>query len=73
MAATVTRLTDYRTCLVTLFSGEAPYHPRVLSHSANIPAEYVARFESDSYPREAIAALLDRGERIEVGGLGFAA
>ncbi|HZB47229.1 MAG TPA: GAF domain-containing protein, partial [Pyrinomonadaceae bacterium] len=65
--------TDYRTCLVTLFNDEVPYHPRVLSRSANIPAEYVARFESDSYPRAAIAALLDKGERIEVGELGFAA
>ncbi len=73
LAEQITRLTDYRTCLVSLFTDEAPYCPRLLSYSANVPAEYVERFVADAYPRAAIHALLEKGERIEVGALGFAA
>jgi PAS domain S-box-containing protein len=73
LADTITRLTDYRSCLVVLFSDEPPYHPRVLSYSSNVPARYIALLAAGSYPRNRVASLIARGVRIEVGGLGFAA
>ncbi|HEX8284251.1 MAG TPA: GAF domain-containing protein [Pyrinomonadaceae bacterium] len=72
LADTITGLTDYRTCLVLLFDEDGRGR-RVLSHSANIPAEYVAQAGSRPYPREDVARLVARGVRIEVGGLGYAA
>jgi PAS domain S-box-containing protein len=73
LADTITRLTDYRTCFVALFTDEAPFRPRVLSYSSNIPREYAAQISAGSYPRAAVARLIARGVRVEVGGLGFAA
>lgn len=73
LADAITRLTDYRSCVVLLFTDEAPHHPRILSSSSNIPAEFNARIASGSYPRESVARLVGEGVRIEVGELGFAA
>jgi len=73
LADTITRLTDYQSCLVLLFTDEPPFHRRVLSHSSNIPREYVERSAGRAYPREAAERLVGRGLRIEVGGLGYAA
>jgi PAS domain S-box-containing protein len=73
LADTITSLTDYRTCLVVLFSDESPYQRRVLSYSSNVPREYIERKSSRPYRREDVARLVERGVRIEVGGLGFAA
>jgi PAS domain S-box-containing protein len=72
LADTITDLTDYRTCLVVLFSEDGRTRS-IISHSANVPAEYVAQAGDPPYPREEVARLLARGVRIEVGGLGFAA
>lgn len=73
LAETITRLTDYRTCMIALFKDVPPYDPRVVSYSSNIPPEYIERFASGSYPREDVRRLLEEGLRIEVGSLGFAA
>ncbi|MGH9901154.1 MAG: PAS domain-containing protein, partial [Pyrinomonadaceae bacterium] len=73
LADSITRFTDYRTSLVTLFADEPPYHPRVISYSANVPAEYVERFGGAPYPRGEMARAIEAGVRIEVGELGFAA
>ncbi|MDQ3805681.1 MAG: hypothetical protein M3416_17865, partial [Acidobacteriota bacterium] len=73
LADTITHLTDYRSCLVFLLADEPPHHRRVLSHSSNIPREYVERAAGRPYPREEIERLISRGVRIEVGGLGYAA
>ncbi|HEX7175931.1 MAG TPA: GAF domain-containing protein [Pyrinomonadaceae bacterium] len=73
LADTITRLTDYRTCMVALFTDEPPYHPRVLSYSRNIPPEYAERVAAGSYPREQVMRLVEESVRIEVGQLGFAA
>ncbi|MCA1620041.1 MAG: PAS domain-containing protein [Acidobacteria bacterium] len=72
LADTITGLTDYRTCLVMLFTDDGRGH-RVLSNSSNVPREYVARVGSSAYPREEVARLVARGVRIEVGELGYAA
>src|SRR5918911_473797 len=73
LADTITSLTDYRTCLVVLFNDEAPYHRRVLSHSSNVPREYLEGKSTKPYRREDVARVIERGVRIEVGGLGYAA
>ncbi|HEU4598005.1 MAG TPA: GAF domain-containing protein [Pyrinomonadaceae bacterium] len=73
LADSITRVTDYRSCVVLLFTEEAPHRPHVLSHSSNIPAEYVSVISRSSLPREEVAALIRDGIRIEVRGLGFAA
>src|SRR5437764_6621175 len=73
LADTITSLTDYRTCLVVLFNDEAPYRRRVLSYSSNVPREYLEQKSTKPYRREDVARLVERGVRIEVGGLGFAA
>ncbi|HEX8722134.1 MAG TPA: PAS domain-containing protein [Pyrinomonadaceae bacterium] len=72
LADTITRLTDYRSCLVVLFNEDGRGR-RILSHSSNIPREYLAESGARDYPREEIARLVTRGVRIEVGELGFAA
>ncbi|MDT7688256.1 MAG: hypothetical protein QOE46_1015 [Acidobacteriota bacterium] len=72
LADTITNLTDYRTCLVVLFN-EDGRRRRVLSHSSNIPSEYVERSDERPYPRERVARLIAHGVRIEVGELGYAA
>jgi hypothetical protein len=72
LADTITRLNDYRTCIVLLVEDEAPFNPRVISYSANVASEYVARLSHGSYPREQVYELIKRGERIELGKLGFA-
>src|SRR5947209_3467873 len=73
LADTITGLTDYRSCLVVLFNDEAPYHRRVLSHSSNVPREYLEEKSARPYRREDVARVVELGVRIEVGGLGFAA
>ena len=42
LADTITELTDYRTCLVVLFNEDGRTR-RIISHSANVPAGYVAQ------------------------------
>ncbi|HVF48639.1 MAG TPA: PAS domain S-box protein, partial [Pyrinomonadaceae bacterium] len=73
LADSITRFTDYRSGLVTLFTDEPPFHPRFLSYSSNIPPDYVARVSAGSYPRDTVRRLIEQGVRIEVGELGFAA
>jgi PAS domain S-box-containing protein len=73
LADSITRFTDYRTCVVLLFTDEPPFHPQLLSYSANVPAEYAAQIAAGSYPREQVNQLISDGVRIEVGQLGFAA
>ncbi|HYE16301.1 MAG TPA: GAF domain-containing protein, partial [Pyrinomonadaceae bacterium] len=73
LADTITALTDYRSCLVVLFDKEPPHRRRVLSHSSNIPREHVERSAQEPCPREEAARLVERGVRIDVGALGFAA
>jgi PAS domain S-box-containing protein len=72
LADTITRLTDYRTCLVLLFSEDGRAR-RILSHSSHVPQEYIERANSRPYPREEVARLIAHGVRIEVGELGYAA
>ncbi|HST51035.1 MAG TPA: PAS domain-containing protein [Pyrinomonadaceae bacterium] len=72
LADTITNLTDYRSCLVALFNDD-DQRRRVLSYSSNVPREYVEKSDARSYRREDIARLVERGVRIEVGELGFAA
>ncbi|HEV7892277.1 MAG TPA: GAF domain-containing protein [Pyrinomonadaceae bacterium] len=72
LADTITELTDYRSCLVLLFSDDGASR-RILSHSSNIPREYIEASGRRPYKREDVARLVERGVRIEVGELGFAA
>lgn len=72
LADTITGLTDYRTCLVLLF-GEDGRNRRILSHSSNVPAEYVEQAGAQAYATEEVARLVAGGVRIEVGELGYAA
>ncbi|HEX7315113.1 MAG TPA: ATP-binding protein [Pyrinomonadaceae bacterium] len=72
LAETITDLTDYRTCLVVLFNEDGRTR-RIVSHSSNVPAEYVAQAGDRPYPREEVALLLSHGVRIDVGALGYAA
>jgi PAS domain S-box-containing protein len=72
LADTITGLTDYRTCLVVLFDEDGRTR-RIVSHSSNVPAEYVAQAADRPYPREEVARLIARGVRIDVGALGYAA
>ncbi|HYN86783.1 MAG TPA: PAS domain S-box protein, partial [Pyrinomonadaceae bacterium] len=72
LADTISSLTDYRTCLVSLFTDETPHHPRVLSYSSNVTPEYAEVFASGTFPREEVTHLIVSGVRIEVGELGFA-
>src|SRR5205085_10518364 len=72
LADTITNLTDYRSCLVMLFTDDGEGR-RVLSHSSNIPREYIEASGQRPYRRDAVAQLVEGGVRIEVGELGFAA
>src|SRR5829696_1587065 len=72
LADTITSLTDYRTCLVILFTEDGRGR-RVLSHSSNVPAGYLEEAGGRSYTRDEVARLIAHGVRIEVGELGFAA
>src|SRR5215212_8773344 len=72
LADTITELTDYRTCLVVLFNEDGRTR-RIISHSSNIPPEYVAQAGARPYPREEVARLIAHGLRIDVGALGYAA
>ena len=72
LADTITRLTDYRTCLVLLFNEDGRGR-RILSHSSNVPRDYVEQANARPYPREEVARLVAHGVRIEVGELGYAA
>jgi PAS domain S-box-containing protein len=72
LADTITRLTDYRSCLVLLFHEDGRGR-RILSYSSNIPREYVEQASSRPYPRDEVARLVAHGVRIEVGELGYAA
>src|SRR5947209_19698020 len=62
LADTITRLTDYRSCLVVLF-GEEGGPRRVLSHSSNVPREYVESSGARPFPREEVARLISQGVR----------
>ena len=73
LADTITRLTDYRSCIVFLFTNDAQQSRRVLSHSSNVPREYVEMSNARPYPREQVARFIEQGVRIEVGELGYAA
>jgi PAS domain S-box-containing protein len=72
LADTITDLTDYRTCLVLLFDEDGRTR-RIISYSSNIPAGYVAQADERPYPREEVARLVERGQRIDFGALGYAA
>src|SRR5215203_3016134 len=72
LADTITDLTDYRTCLVVLFNEDGRTR-RIVSHSSNIPREYITQVDARPCPGEEVALLVARGVRIEVGALGFAA
>lgn len=72
LADSITNFTDYRSCVVLLFTDEHPYHPRCLSRSLNIPAEYIELLCTKPYPRATMRRLLESGVHIEVGELGFA-
>ncbi len=72
LADSISSLTDYRTCLVALFTDEPPYHPRILSYSSNVPPDYAELLASGAFPREEVVRLIASGVRIEVGELGFA-
>lgn len=73
LADAVTNFTDYRSCIVMLFTEDASHHPRCLSRSSNIPIEFVDVICGKPYPRASMRNLLDSGVQIEVGALGFAA
>ncbi|MCA1632737.1 MAG: GAF domain-containing protein [Acidobacteria bacterium] len=73
LADSITSVTDYRSCIVVLFTDEPPHHPHIISYSSNVPREYVVEMSASSFPREEVAALIRGGVRIEVGVLGFAA
>jgi PAS domain S-box-containing protein len=72
LADTITGLTDYRSCLVVLFTDDGEGR-RILSYSSNIPREYIQTAGRSPYRREDVARLVAGGVRIEVGELGFAA
>jgi PAS domain S-box-containing protein len=72
LADTITNLTDYRSCLVVLFTDEGDGR-RILSHSSHIPREYIQASGRRPYRRDTVARLVEGGVRIEVGELGFAA
>ncbi|HEY0173828.1 MAG TPA: GAF domain-containing protein [Pyrinomonadaceae bacterium] len=72
LADTITGLTDYRTCLVLLFTEDGRGR-RILSHSSNLPPEFIEEAGARPYPREDVVRLLSGGVRIKVGELGFAA
>lgn len=73
LAESITHFTDYRSCLVVLFGRETPYYPRCLSHSENVPAEYIELISSKPCPTSSMRKLLESGVPIGVGELGFAA
>lgn len=73
LADSITNFTDYRSCLMILFTDEPPYYPRCLSYSSNVPPEFVKMVCDTPYPVPAIRELLESSQRIEVGELGFAA
>lgn len=73
LADAVTTFTDYRSCIVMLFTEDPPHHPRCLSRSSNIPSEFVDVICAKPFPRASMRELLDGGVQIEVGALGFAA
>ncbi len=72
LADTITRLTDYRTCLVLLFNEDGRGR-RILSYSSNVPREYIEQASARPCLREDVARLVSHGVRIEVGELGYAA
>ena len=73
LADSVTDFTDFRSCIVVLFSEDEPYFPRCLSRSSGIPVEFVDVICSKSFPTASMRELLDQGVQIKVGALGFAA
>lgn len=72
LADAITNFTDYRTCLILLFSDTAPHNPRILSASSNLPDEFLMRVSAGSYPCSQMKTITERGVKIEVGELGFA-
>lgn len=73
LADSIAASTDYRTCVLGLFTDDPPHNLRVLSHSSNVPPDEIKRIASGSYPRPEMRRLIEEGVRIEVGELGFAA
>lgn len=73
LADAVTNFTDYRTCLVLLFTDDEPNTPRIVSVSSNLPEEFLKQVSSISYPRLQLKTITEQGMKIEVGELGFAA
>lgn len=73
LADSIAASTDYRTCLLGLFTNDPPHNLRVLSYSSNLPPGEIKRIVSGSYPRRDMRRLIEEGVRIEVGELGFAA
>jgi PAS domain S-box-containing protein len=72
LADTITRLTDYRSCIVFLFTDDAQKRRRILSYSSNVPREYIEKSSTRAYPRDEVARFIEQGVRIEVGELGYA-
>ncbi len=73
LADSIADSTDYRTCVLSLFTDEPPYNLRPLSHSSNVPNDFIECLAAGSYPRAEMRKLIEEGVRIEVGDLGFAA
>jgi len=73
LANSITNFTDYRSCVVMLFTEEHPYHPRCLSRSSNVPQEFVDMLCEKPFPQVTLRKLVENSVRIEVGELGFAA
>lgn len=69
----ITNFTDYRTCLVLLFTDESPHYPRIMSASSNLPPDFLNRVALSSYPRSMMEGITQQGVKINVGDLGFAA
>src|ERR1044072_7944468 len=57
LADTITDLTDYRTCLLVLFNEDGRTR-RIISHSSNIPPQYVVQAGERPYPLEEVTRLI---------------
>jgi len=73
LADSIAASTDYRTCVLGLFTDDPPYNLRLLSRSSNIPPDEIERIIAGSYTPREMRKLIEEGIRIEVGELGFAA
>ncbi|MBC7912390.1 MAG: PAS domain S-box protein, partial [Pyrinomonadaceae bacterium] len=73
LADSITNFTDYRSCTVMLCTDNPPFHPRCLSRSSNVPAEYIDLICAKPLTRVLMRELFEQSIQIEVGELGFAA